>query len=71
MDFHLDEETLALKAQAREWVHGTLDGLCAGMEEEEKLPEALVEELRHGQMRFFCLTIRLSTAARAGVRSNG
>lgn len=57
MDFQLDQEILDLKAKAREWVHGTLDGLCDGMEEEEKLPEALVEELRDGQMRFFGLTI--------------
>lgn len=57
MDFALDQETLALKAQAREWVHTVLDPLCADMEEEERLPEALVEELRHGRMRFFGLTI--------------
>lgn len=57
MDFALEEETLALKQKAREWVHGTLDGLCAGMEEAEELPPALVEELRHGPMRFFGLTI--------------
>ncbi|NLT34462.1 MAG: acyl-CoA dehydrogenase [Gaiellales bacterium] len=57
MDFGLTPELLDLKAQYREWVHGTLDPLCEPMEEEERLPDALVEELRHGKLRFFGLTI--------------
>ena len=66
MDFQLDQATLDLKAQAREWVHGTLDGLCAGMEDEEKLPEPLVGELRPGRMRFFCLPIPTESGGEGG-----
>ena len=43
--------------EARAWVHEVLDPLCGPLEEEERLPEELVEELRHGKVRFFGLTI--------------
>ena len=57
MDFALDQETLDLKVRARAWVHEVLDPLCGPLEEEERLPDELVEELRHGAVRFFGLTI--------------
>lgn len=57
MDFQLDSETLEFKRQARAWVKEVLDPLCAPLEEEERMPPELVEELRHGRLRFFGMTI--------------
>jgi alkylation response protein AidB-like acyl-CoA dehydrogenase len=57
MDFSLPERILKLKAEARDWVENVLNPLSGPLEEEERIPEALVEELRSGQFRFFGLTI--------------
>lgn len=57
MDFSLPEKILKLKAEARDWVENVLDPLSSPLEEEERIPDALVEELRNGQFRFFGLTI--------------
>ena len=57
MNFALDDETIEYKKQVRSWVHDTLDPLCARMEEEERIPEELVAELRGGRHRFFGMTI--------------
>jgi len=57
MDFSLPERILLLKEEARDWVENVLDPLSVPLEEEERIPEALVEELRHGRFRFFGLTI--------------
>ncbi len=57
MDFSLSPELLELKAEARDWVENVLDPLSAPLEEEERIPEELVEELRHGRFRFFGLTV--------------
>ncbi|MBL7202810.1 MAG: acyl-CoA dehydrogenase family protein [Desulfobacteraceae bacterium] len=57
MDFSLPERILLLKEEARDWVEKVLDPLSVPLEEEERIPEALVEELRHGHFRFFGLTI--------------
>jgi alkylation response protein AidB-like acyl-CoA dehydrogenase len=48
---------LQLKREARDWVENVLDPLSEPLEEEEKIPEKLVEELRNGRFRFFGLTI--------------
>ncbi len=55
MDFALSEETIARKARARKWVDEVLDPLSVPLEEEERLPDELVAELRRGE--FFGLTI--------------
>jgi alkylation response protein AidB-like acyl-CoA dehydrogenase len=55
MEFSLSEEVLTYKKEAREWVQNVLDPLSAPLEEEERLPSELVDELRRG--RFFGLTI--------------
>ena len=55
MDFTLSEETLERKARARRWVEEVLDPLSVPLEEEERLPDELVAELRRGE--FFGLTI--------------
>jgi acyl-CoA dehydrogenase len=55
MNFSLSPEIWERKRQAREWVEQVLDPLSKPLEEEERLPEELVEELRAGQ--FFGLTI--------------
>ncbi len=55
MDFSLSEETIARKARARRWVDEVLDPLSTPLEDEERLPEELVAELRRGE--FFGLTI--------------
>jgi alkylation response protein AidB-like acyl-CoA dehydrogenase len=55
MDFSLSEETIARKARARKWVDEVLDPLSTPLEEEERLPDELVAELRRGE--FFGLTI--------------
>ncbi len=57
MDFSLSPELMELKAEARDWVANVLDPLSAPLEDEERIPDALVEELRHGRFRFFGLTI--------------
>ena len=57
MDFTLPERILLLKEEARDWVENVLDPLSVPLEEEERIPEALIEELRHGRFRFFGLTI--------------
>jgi alkylation response protein AidB-like acyl-CoA dehydrogenase len=57
MDFQLDDETIEYKQRVRAWVREVLDPACAPMEEEERLPAALVEELTHGRVRFFGMTI--------------
>jgi len=55
MDFSLPDEILKYKNEAREWVENVLDPLSKPLEEEEKLPDELVAELKKG--RFFGLTI--------------
>jgi len=55
MDFSLSEKILQYKREAREWVEKVLNPLSEPLEEEERLPEKLVEELKKG--RFFGLTI--------------
>ena len=57
MDFSLPEKILQLKQEARDWVENVLDPLSEPLEEEEKIPEELAEELRNGRFRFFGLTI--------------
>lgn len=57
MDFELGPETNEFKREVRAWVRDVLDPLCSPLEEEEKLPDALVEELKHGRNRFFGMTI--------------
>jgi len=57
MDFSLPENILKLKAEARDWVENVLNPMSGPLEEEERIPEELVEELRNGQFRFFGLTI--------------
>ena len=55
MDFALSEETIARQQRARRWVDEVLDPLSTPLEEEERLPDELVAELRRGE--FFGLTI--------------
>ncbi len=55
MEFSLPEEVTTYKKEAREWVQNVLDPLSVPLEEEERLPSELVDELRRG--RFFGLTI--------------
>ena len=55
MDFGLSDKILKYKHEAREWVENILNPLSQPLEEEEQLPEELVEQLRKG--RFFGLTI--------------
>lgn len=55
MDFSLPDEILKYKNEAREWVENVLDPLSKPLEEDEKLPDELVAELKKG--RFFGLTI--------------
>jgi acyl-CoA dehydrogenase len=55
MDFSLPDEILKYKTQARDWVENVLDPLSKPLEEDEKLPDELVAELKKG--RFFGLTI--------------
>ncbi len=57
MDFSLPENILKLKAEARDWVENVLNPMSGPLEEEERIPDELVEELRNGQFRFFGLTI--------------
>lgn len=55
MDFSLADEILKYKNEAREWVENVLNPLSKPLEEDEKLPDELVAELKKG--RFFGLTI--------------
>ena len=55
MNFSLPENILQRKLEAREWVEKVLNPLSVPLEEEEKLPEELVNELKRGP--FFGLTI--------------
>jgi alkylation response protein AidB-like acyl-CoA dehydrogenase len=55
MDFSLPDDILKYKNEARQWVQTVLDPLSKPLEEDEKLPEELVAELKKG--RFFGLTI--------------
>ena len=55
MDFSLPEDILKYKQEAREWVENVLNPLSKPLEDEEKLPDELVAELKKG--RFFGLTI--------------
>jgi acyl-CoA dehydrogenase len=55
MDFSLSDEILKYQKEAREWVENVLDPLSKPLEENEKLPDELVAELKKG--RFFGLTI--------------
>jgi acyl-CoA dehydrogenase len=55
MDFSLPEDILKYKQKARQWVENVLNPLSKPLEDEEKLPDELVAELKKG--RFFGLTI--------------
>jgi alkylation response protein AidB-like acyl-CoA dehydrogenase len=57
MDFGLPDQVLKLKEEARDWVENVLNPMSMPLEEEEKIPDELVEELRNGRFRFFGLTI--------------
>lgn len=55
MDFSLPQEVIKYKQEARGWVENVLNPLSVPLEEEERLPAELVEELKRG--RFFGLTV--------------
>jgi alkylation response protein AidB-like acyl-CoA dehydrogenase len=57
MDFGLPDQVLKLKEEARDWVENVLNPMSTPLEEQEKIPDELVEELRNGRFRFFGLTI--------------
>ncbi len=57
MDFSLPDHVLKLKEEARDWVENVLNPMSTPLEEEERIPDELVEELRNGRFRFFGLTI--------------
>ncbi len=57
MNFSLPDKLLKLRQEARDWVESVLNPLSTPLEEEERIPEELVEELRKGRFRFFGLTI--------------
>lgn len=57
MDFKLPDEVLKIKEDARDWVENVLNPLSEPLEEEERIPDELVDELRSGRFRFFGLTI--------------
>jgi alkylation response protein AidB-like acyl-CoA dehydrogenase len=57
MDFSLPDHVLKLKQEARDWVENVLNPMSTPLEEEERIPDELVEELRNGRFRFFGLTI--------------
>jgi alkylation response protein AidB-like acyl-CoA dehydrogenase len=57
MDFSLPDGVLKLKEEARDWVENVLDPMSTPLEEEERIPDELVEELIKGRFRFFGLTI--------------
>lgn len=55
MDFTLPDHILKIKHETREWVENVLNPLSAPLEDEERMPDELVAELKKG--RFFGLTI--------------
>ena len=55
MDFRLPDEILKYKKEAREWVENVLDPLSKPLEEDEKLPDELVAELKKGRFFFFSI----------------
>jgi alkylation response protein AidB-like acyl-CoA dehydrogenase len=57
MDFSLPDKVLKLKQEARDWVENVLNPMSTPLEEEERIPDELVNELRNGRFRFFGLTI--------------
>jgi alkylation response protein AidB-like acyl-CoA dehydrogenase len=57
MDFSLPDQVLELKEEARDWVENVLNPMSTPLEEEERIPDELVEELRNGRFRFFGLTV--------------
>jgi alkylation response protein AidB-like acyl-CoA dehydrogenase len=57
MDFSLPDHVLKLKQDARDWVENVLNSMSTPLEQEERIPDELVEELRNGRFRFFGLTI--------------
>ncbi|NNG06960.1 MAG: acyl-CoA dehydrogenase [Desulfobacteraceae bacterium] len=57
MDFSLPDGVLKLKEEARDWVENVLNPMSTPLEEEERIPDELVEELIKGRFRFFGLTI--------------
>lgn len=57
MDFSLPDGVLKLKEEARDWVENILNPMSTPLEEEERIPDELVEELIEGRFRFFGLTI--------------
>jgi alkylation response protein AidB-like acyl-CoA dehydrogenase len=57
MDFSLPDHVLKLKQDARDWVENVLNPMSTPLEQEERIPDELVEELRNGRFRFFGLTI--------------
>ncbi len=57
MDFSLPDKILKLKQEARDWVENVLNPMSTPLEEEERIPDELVEELIKGRFRFFGLTI--------------
>ena len=57
MDFSLPDHIMKLKQEASDWVENVLNPMSTPLEEEEKIPDELVEELRNGRFRFFGLTI--------------
>ena len=57
MDFSLPDQILKLKEEARDWVDNVLNPMSTPLEEEERIPDELVNELRNGRFRFFGLTI--------------
>jgi alkylation response protein AidB-like acyl-CoA dehydrogenase len=57
MDFGLTDEVLKRKQEYHDWVETVLNPLSTPLEDEERIPDELVKELRSGRLRFFGLTI--------------
>ena len=57
MDFGLTDKVLKRKQEYRDWVETVLNPLSTPLEDEERIPDELVKELRSGRLRFFGLTI--------------
>jgi alkylation response protein AidB-like acyl-CoA dehydrogenase len=57
MDFGLTDKVLKRKQEYRDWVESVLNPLSTPLEDEERIPDELVKELRNGRLRFFGLTI--------------
>lgn len=55
MDFTLPDHILKIKHETRDWVDNVLNPLSGPLEDEERMPDELVAELKKG--RFFGLTI--------------